>query len=424
MRNLLALALGLTLGLAGTSTAFATPTAPVQVDVARSQAALDQLLLRYDRTPAGAARTALAEQIDKVAAQKYATVSRLFWHTDLDAAEAEAARTKKPILALRMLGRLDEDLSCANSRFFRATLYANKAVSAYLKNNFVLYWSSEREVPKVTIDFGDGRTIESTTTGNSAHYILDATGAVLDVLPGLYSPRAFTAELAKSLAQAKAVARAPSHERRQKIIAYHQAKLAEISDAAAKLSVHTLRGQRVSAEMAVSLAQRATMSKAYVEVPQLRQITRAELAAIDEDEVATWASFGAQLWPAEINEARAMQVALPRGELPPIQVFDEQSLALIDTLHGDAPATTKAQMLERLALSVRADSALNQLRLRTQIAAHLAKGTTDFTEVNDFIYANVFHTPKSDPWLGLHTRTVFTGLPGDGVTMPAKAAQR
>lgn len=118
------------------------------------------------------------------------------------------------------------------------------------------------------------------------------------------------------------------------------------------------------------------------------------------------------------NSKRAGASLLPRD------VFDEQSLSLVAKLHGDAPEAEKQAMFGRLAQSVLADSALNQLRLRVEIAAHLMNGTTDFAQVNDFIYAKVFHTPKSDPWLGLHTRTDFTGLPDDGITMPAKAAQR
>ncbi len=54
------------------------------------------------------------------------------------------------------MGRLDEDLSCANSRFFRTTLYPDAAVADLLRDKFVLHWSSERDVPRVTVDFGDG----------------------------------------------------------------------------------------------------------------------------------------------------------------------------------------------------------------------------------------------------------------------------
>ena len=138
-------------------------------------------------------------------APEVATVSGLFWYTDVGSAKNAARKYGRPILHLRMLGKLDEELSCANSRLFRATLYANQDVSRFLRERFILYWSSERPVPHVTIDYGEGRRLERTATGNSAHYILDGHGNVLDVLPGLYAPTAFVRELEGSLALAASV---------------------------------------------------------------------------------------------------------------------------------------------------------------------------------------------------------------------------
>ena len=90
-----------------------------------------------------------------------------------------------------MLGRLDDPLSCANSRFFRIALYADPRVSDRLRREFVLHWSEERAAPRIKIDYGDGRVIERTITGNSVHYALDAEGRPVDALPGLMSPAAF-----------------------------------------------------------------------------------------------------------------------------------------------------------------------------------------------------------------------------------------
>src|SRR5207302_894835 len=112
--------------------------------------------------------------------------SRLYWYTDLDQAQAAAKASGKPILTLRLLGRLNEEFSCANSRFFRTVLYANAEVSQRLREHFILHWESVRPVPKVSIDFGDGRKLERTITGNSIHYILDCDGHIIDALPGLY----------------------------------------------------------------------------------------------------------------------------------------------------------------------------------------------------------------------------------------------
>jgi hypothetical protein len=123
--------------------------------------------------------------IDQVGMQRHCSRSGLYWYTDLEQAKAAARTSGKPILSLRMLGNLNEDFSCANSRFFRTTLYANGEISQALRDNYVLHWKSVRPVPRVTIDFGDGRKLERTLTGNSIHYILTPDGEVVDALPGL-----------------------------------------------------------------------------------------------------------------------------------------------------------------------------------------------------------------------------------------------
>lgn len=130
-------------------------------------------------------------QLDAVCAQKDAHTALLYWFTDLDAAIIEARRTRRPILSLRLLGRLDDELSCANSRFFRKALYVDPAINQLLRQRFVLHWQSVRPVPLVTIDFGDGRRLTRTLTGNSAHLVLDPTGRAVDALPGLFAADVF-----------------------------------------------------------------------------------------------------------------------------------------------------------------------------------------------------------------------------------------
>jgi hypothetical protein len=395
------------------------------------------LLARYDAAT-GAEKVKLAAQVDAAAHQKYATVSRLYWHTDFDAARATARESKKPILHLRMLGNLAEDLSCANSRLFRATLYANQDVSAFLRDHFVLYWSSERPVPRVTIDYGDGRKIERTTTGNSAHYVMDADGHVLDVLPGLYAPTAFRKELTESLELAKLVDTVSATERARLVRLYHVQQLKEASDAGAKLAgTPYLRTARAlitmqGAQAALDQAQRATVSKAAMEVPDLRTIT-AEIAPSQwpADELAMWASAGQLLYGigdlkrVPDTSVRVDENRPPRATEPPAapRVLDEQSLALVTRLY-DAVAEVRATkdqrdaMIRRLEQNLVADSALNQLQLRPAISRAIMRiGGDDFAQLNAFVYAEVFRTPKADAWLGLLPRTDFTGLPGDGVVM-------
>lgn len=175
---------------------------------ANGQRGLDALLyaahdlvedMRSGRVALSSAEAAkVRELIDQVAGQRDAFASGLYWYTDLKAAQAEATRTHRQILSLHMLGRLDQELSCANSRFFRTVLYANVEVAHHLRDHYVLHWHSVRPVPVVTVDMGDGRQLHRTIAGNSAHYVLNANGQVIDALPGLYGPAAFLEALAVS----------------------------------------------------------------------------------------------------------------------------------------------------------------------------------------------------------------------------------
>lgn len=153
--------------------------------------------------------------LDQICAQKDAHTARLYWFTELSAAIAEARRSQRPVLSLRLLGRLDEELSCANSRFFRKLLYPEPRINQLLRNDFVLHWQSVRPVPKITIDFGDGRRVERTLTGNSVHVVLDMHGRAADALPGLMSREVFLEQLvqARHLARARRGELAELHHR-------------------------------------------------------------------------------------------------------------------------------------------------------------------------------------------------------------------
>ena len=125
-------------------------------------------------------------------------IAQLEWFTDLESAKREAQKTSRPILSLRLLGRLDEEYSCANSRYFRTLLYPDANVRKAM-SRFVLHWQSLRPVPKVTIDFGDGRTLVRTITGNSLHAVLRADGTPVDAILGLLSAPAFVGALSRAL---------------------------------------------------------------------------------------------------------------------------------------------------------------------------------------------------------------------------------
>ena len=170
----------------------------------------------------------LRAQLDALCKQRDCHASQLYWHTDLAKAQAEAQASNKPILSLRLLGNLDEELSCANSRFFRVALYPNAEVSQYLRERYVLHWESVRPAPVMTIDFGDGRQLKRTVTGNSIHYVLDAKGRPLEALPGLYGPQAFLQHLQRAEGLWKQTAHLQEGEYQQALRTYHQQRLEAI----------------------------------------------------------------------------------------------------------------------------------------------------------------------------------------------------
>jgi hypothetical protein len=198
--------------------------------------------------------TFASSALDQVCAQKDAHTTLLYWFTDLGAAITEARRTRRPILSLRLLGRLDEELSCANSRFFRKSLYLDPTINRLLRDHFVLHWQSVRPVPLVTIEFGNGKRLVKTLTGNSAHLVLDAHGRPVDALPGLFSAEVFAQLLMRAHAMA-AIA-----ERRE-LAARHRREL--------ERPVVARRAPRPRAVEASMIA----MTKHVVEFPVLRNVS-------------------------------------------------------------------------------------------------------------------------------------------------------
>jgi len=302
-------------------------------------------------------RTAL----DALCQQRDCYASRLYWYTDLAKAKAAAQASGKPILSLRLLGRLDQDLSCANSRFFRVALYPNADISKVLQDRFILHWESVRPAPKVTIDFGDGRKLERTITGNSIHYILDSSGRPIDAIPGLYGPKAFLKQLQQAEVAVKEYSQLPSANRNGFLQKYHRDRLQAIetqwSADLSKLGIQSPPERTASvnpsepatAEIAAPLA----VSKMVVERPLLRSIQprsdRNNLVRITDEDA--WNKI-AQLYTVDTK-------------------LDQNSIALIK-------AKTKQNNLEKLVKNFEAamavDTVRNEYMLHSQIHQWFVEG--------------------------------------------------
>ena len=349
--------------------------------------------------------------VDRVSRQKDDRFSRLFWHNDLEQAKAEARRSGKPILSLWMLGNLGEEYSCANSRFFRAMLYSNREISELLRSHFVLHWHSVRPAPRVTIDFGDGRKLSRTLTGNSIHYILNEQGEPVDALPGLYTPAEFSAQLQRTLAfleQSRGLDRqAFSYALR----AWHRARLGEldpiiqeVAGAAGLEYIQTMRKETVAvaqtdlAPTAVAAMPRA-ISKMVVEKPLLHAIVPA-IARQPAKQDGFWLRLGQR------DAARAG--------------IDANSQALMREkyavgLKGEVLPGWD-EMFRHVQELATADGYWNEFMLRPAIHQWLAANSlgTKLPALNEYVYSALFLTPSSDPWLGLAPTEFFSALPNEG----------
>jgi hypothetical protein len=354
----------------------------------------------------------LAQVVDQVAGQRGATNSRLFWYTDLDQAKAAASESGKPILSLRMLGKLTDEYSCANSRFFRTTLYTNKEIGDYLRDHYVLHWQSVRPVPRVTIDFGDGRKLERTITGNSAHYLLDASGRPLDVLPGLYSPAAFLSWLTRDISLHEFYSTAGDADRDLRLAQFHESCARQLDfELQAQLMAaapEQLPGIPKKAPTALAASVRAE-SKSPAEVPILAAVVRDQdqRAAIGED---VWRRIAAL--PAHAVELDAASRDVIRREHPTAVAAGARSATKYVV---EDPLARMVRQFERL---ISLDTVKNEYLLHRRIHDWFTAGeaSADVNVLNERVYAELFLTPSSDPWLGLAPADAYTALDNGGLS--------
>lgn len=376
------------------------------------------------------------EALDAVGGARYCSVSRLYWHTDHQQALAEAERTGKPILALRMMGNLTDEFSCANSRFFRTTLYANEEIGKNLRDNFVLAWKSVRPVPKVTVDFGDGRKLERTLTGNSIHYVVAPDGTVIDGLPGLHSPQKFQAWLSTAGSFAKSYHDADEATREQYRVAlrtsYHARAVSRIlrawradldrldatepettaSEIAAALEAlrNAAPRQQPAAVPTARAAALIARPKAAVELPLIANVTLETSTLSERTNAETWEKLAA---------LHADDVALDASSIAVIVRENPAFAANAITETKRKVESPLLRMLTKLQRSIAVDTVRNEYDLHRRLHQWFADGTApaDLEELNEKVYAELFLTPSSDPWIGLAPADVYTGLENGGVVV-------
>lgn len=416
-RQLSRSALGLVIASAIFPTTFGTApatSAPIEA-YSRNQgpAGLDAFLsnhpTRVDTLPDPDLRTAL----DALCQQRDCHASRLFWYTDLTQAKAQAAATGKPILSLRLLGNLDQELSCANSRFFRVALYPNAKISQYLRDRYILHWESVRPVPKVTIDYGDGRKLERTLTGNSIHYILNAQGQPIDALPGLYGPQAFLQNLQRAEDLNAKMTKANVFDRQDLLQSYHRDRLnttqnqwrSDLERAGVK-QLPALAPLPPSNPSAID-AGRLAMTKAVVETPIL-SASLGIAATADRNRTQLESVTNADIWRKIAN--------LHRDQAQ----LDRNSRALMLSKNAAQWPQANEQFdatVENFEDAIALDTVRNEYLLHTQLHQwFIEEADTQTVEIfNAKVYADLFLTPDSDPWLGLRSESAYSAIEADGL---------
>lgn len=351
----------------------------------------------------------ISKALDSVAMQKDVYASKLFWFTDLEKAKAEAKQFNKPILSLRLLGNLNDELSCANSRFFRSILYSNSQISKYLRDNYILHWQSERPAPKITIDFGDGRKIERTITGNSIHYILDSEGKVVDALSGLNSPQTFYDFLYTGNFLPRNISQTPIAEAtRNSVLTNYRANkyrnlTTQINRIGKNLKLEfdtTHQPTRNFEEMPPAImAMTIATTKMIVEMPDLKSIT-ADITKYGEEQIKleSWKQI------AKLGNKEAK--------------LDENSVNFIRRQVGknNLSESEFQNMIKKLEEYVSVDTARNEFLLRPSLLVWLAKGeNAEMEYFNKKVYSDLFLTPRADKWLGLYSPEIYTALDGNGI---------
>jgi hypothetical protein len=83
-------------------------------------------------------------------------------------------------------------------------------------------------------------------------------------------------------------------------------------------------------------------------------------------------------------------------------------------------------MIARFQQSIALDTVRNEYLIHRRLHQWFLTGeavTRDVDQLNQRVYAELFLTPDSDPWLGLVTDEVYTGLKDHGIVPAAVGKQ-
>jgi len=259
-------------------------------------------------------------------------------------------------------------------------LLSDESTSEWLRDNFVLSWEEVRPTAKVSIDFGNGHTLERTLVGNTCFVVMLPDRTIVDALPGVYTPSDF---------------------KEQATIALDLAKRAQRSDDPRTV---IRNGHKAAANRMLMFGSVTMMSKAVVEAPLLLSLG---LSFEDRKNRS-----GPSLLPMRVEDfderdlnsfVRAVSNRIEDLSKIPAssRVLAGRGLRVI----GAEDETVRPPTPDQI---VAADSSANVRYLRPAIHVLLStqvqsQGIEEFTRT---IFNDLLHIDIDDPYLGLRDLTI------------------
>lgn len=259
-------------------------------------------------------------------------------------------------------------------------MFSDERVRELLNNQVIVSWEMVRAVPKVKIDFGDGRVLERTLKGNTVLYLCKPDGTVIDAYPGIYTPEDFIRELQKGLDILQA-------DSKPDLAAWHKSQIGQL---------------------ATNEFQRMTLSKAVVETPLLNALGlrgkrfSGETPLGDNAEIR-WDDTQESMQQAFRNLAKRLEDMSEQpmnGQKARWEVVGTQSASL-----SPEEAGKQAVLL---------DSRTNLQFVRPAVHLLLATYQKPPTPagLKEPLFKQLLHIDIDDPYLGL-AHTLLPGTPGE-----------
>lgn len=267
-------------------------------------------------------------------------------------------------------------------------LFSQPELAAWMSDTFECAWESVRDVPRVTIDFGETRVVRRTLHGNVVTWVCDAQGRALDAIGGLYQAAPYRARLEQAALFAQLIARTDGDEARAAAFHDWHARQAERTSAGGAPLV--VGPKPVDVTSKIAMERPLELAIVDPEARALRLIGADKGAAEAPLERAISASFAQR---AGVNGG-AVSLALSKDSMErPL----EQAVAPRPS--GQKLAAPGVRADKGLLAQ---DTSLGETRFRPVLHRLLAEaGMVPYAQLTKRAYRDALHVDLDDPWLGL-----------------------